>query len=412
MLLKPNMVNHFNPAEEDPVKGMDCLITHPSAVRCVFDYVYIALKGSGKIIIADAPVQGCDYDELLKKSGYGELFRYLKTKETARLEISFADLREVTYRKEDDGRIIQSDRKNMEFPGVMVDLLEDSYFNEVKNKKNLRITCYDARDTVSHHTEKHNIYKISSAVLSADFIINIPKPKSHRIAGYTAALKNMIGANARKEYLPHHRKGAKGVNSDEYVGTHRLLKWINSTSKDFMNHYVKTGNEAMVRFFDDIGRKTGRMLNKAEPRRFTSGTWYGNDTIWRTILDVNHAVMYADKDGVMRETLQRGIIHIGDMVVCGDHEGPLNPSYKKVGGILFSENAVDFDRTVVRLMGFDRDKLKVLTNAVKDDMINGGGSTGHLQLKSNDARYDKDIDDIREEDIFMFRPTKGWEGHI
>ena len=56
VLLKPNWVKHANPAEENMKKGMDCLITHPSVVRCIFDYVYIALKGKGKIIIADAIV--------------------------------------------------------------------------------------------------------------------------------------------------------------------------------------------------------------------------------------------------------------------------------------------------------------------------------------------------------------------
>ena len=412
VLLKPNMVNHINPAEKDPVKGMACLITHPSIVRCIFDYVYIALKGKGHIIIADAPVQGCNFDELLKNSGYGELFKYLKTKETEHLKISIADLREVTYIKEDSGVIIQKERENMEFPGILVDLGKKSYFGDLNNKKNLRITCYDAKDTIEHHTREHNEYKISSAVLKADVIISMPKPKSHRIAGYTAALKNMIGANARKEYLPHHRKGAKGVNSDEYVGTHRLLKWINSTAKDCMNHAIKMNNQALIRVFNEIGRRTGRRLNKLEPDRVISGMWYGNDTIWRTILDVNHAIMYADKDGIIKDIPQRKIIHIGDMVVCGDHEGPLNPSYKKVGGILFSENAVEFDMVVVKLMGFDWRKLKVLYKAIQDNMINDKDDIRFLQLKCNDIRYDKGIDDILREDFFMFKPTKGWEGHI
>ena len=36
VLLKPNMVNHHNPAEREFERGMDCLVTHPSVVRCLF----------------------------------------------------------------------------------------------------------------------------------------------------------------------------------------------------------------------------------------------------------------------------------------------------------------------------------------------------------------------------------------
>ena len=36
-------------------------------------------------------------------------------------------------------------------------------------------------------------YCISEACLEADVIINLPKPKTHRKAGFTGALKNMIG---------------------------------------------------------------------------------------------------------------------------------------------------------------------------------------------------------------------------
>jgi uncharacterized protein (DUF362 family) len=409
VLLKPNMVNHTNPAEEDPGRGMACLITHPSVVRCIFDYVFIALKGKGRIIIADAPIQGCNFDELLKRSGYGLLFNYLKGKETDDLKISYADLREVVYKKE-NGEILQNERPDMEYPGIEVDLGDDSYFVDVKKKENLRITCYDAKDTVEHHRQGHNVYKISSAVLCADIVISMPKPKSHRIAGYTAALKNMIGANARKEYLPHHRKGGKGTYSDEYTVSHGFLKWVNSTANDFMNHAVKNNDQKRIKFFNYIGRKTGRMLNEREPGRYSYGMWYGNDTIWRTILDVNHAVIYADKNGAMCDSPQRRMLCIGDMVICGDHEGPLSPKYKKVGGILFSDNPVIFDMIIVRLMGFDWKKLNTLYNAVNDKRLVSGLDPKTVFLSSNDLRFNKCISDIHYN--FNFTPTEGWRGHI
>jgi len=206
VLIKPNLVKHINLAETDMKRGMECLITHPSITRCVFDYVCIALKGKGKIIIADAPIQDCNFDEMLNNSGYGELFEYIKSLETEALKIEIGDLRGTRRIREEKYRR-QVDREDLQWPGCIVDIKDNSNFTNVIKKSKLRITNYHGRDTVAHHKDDKNEYCISEAALRADVIINLVKPKTHRIAGYTAALKNMIGINTRKEYLPHHRKG-------------------------------------------------------------------------------------------------------------------------------------------------------------------------------------------------------------
>lgn len=424
VLLKPNLVSHCNPAEKDLDKGMNCLITHPSIVRSIFDYVYIALKGEGRIIIADAPVQGCDFDLLFQNTGYGELMQYLMKKATSSLSIQVADLREVTYTQE-NGRKFQRERINTEFGSKTIDLKDNSFFAGVISHNGFRVTCYAGKDTDECHKHNCNKYKVSDAMLKADIIINIPKPKTHRIAGYTAALKNMIGINARKEYLPHHQKGAKGKGGDEYMNTHSILKWFNSTGNDIRNYSVKKNWQTIAFLSNEVCRRIGRKLDKYEPDRKKSGMWYGNDTIWRTILDVNHIVYFADKNGIMCEQQQRKIINIGDMVVCGDHEGPLRPSYKQVGGILFSEHPVLFDFFVVKLMGFKWNKFPVLVNAIKDRMLMGELLPMNLNsevsdekyfrfimkkfcMHSNEQKFNKTIDEISDEHIFRFVPTKGW----
>ncbi|MBR4667280.1 MAG: DUF362 domain-containing protein [Butyrivibrio sp.] len=407
VLLKPNLVNHKNPTEKDFKKGMDCLITHPSLVRCIFDYVVIALQGKGRVIIADAPIQDCDFDCLLSATGYGKLFDYFKEKTTDNLEILTADLRAVTYRREGK-KVVQSERNDMMFPGVNVDLGEASCFSNDKNCNKVRITNYDGSDTVSSHIEGKNVYSLSAAVLEADVIISLPKPKTHRIAGYTAALKNFIGVNARKEYLPHHKIGSAESGGDEYSGDHRFMKWINSRSNDLRNHAVKCGHENRAIFYDEIGRKTGKKLDKYNKNRYKFGMWHGNDTIWRTIIDVNHAVLFADKEGEIKDKPQRRIINIGDMIVCGEKEGPLRPSYKKLGGVLFSENAVEFDMFVVKIMGFDWKKIPVLKHASLDSKL--GAFTGNIVIYSNDKRFSGNLDEINEN--YGFKPTSGWEGHI
>lgn len=59
---------------------MTCLVTHPSLVRAILDYVVIALKGEGKIILGDAPMQGTGLDEMFELAGYNHLFSFINRK--------------------------------------------------------------------------------------------------------------------------------------------------------------------------------------------------------------------------------------------------------------------------------------------------------------------------------------------
>ncbi len=407
VLIKPNLVMHDNPAETDGQKKLDCLITHPSVTRCVFDYVYIALKGKGRIVIADAPVQDCRMDILLERSGYGKLLEYLMRHQSDQLGIEFADLRDTRLERE-GGRQRQGEREDVEYRGRVVDLGDGSEFAGLKTERKFRITNYAAGDTVRHHSKGRNEYCVSEALLQADVVVNLPKPKTHRLAGHTAALKNMIGINTRKEYLPHHRKGAKDKSGDEYLGSHRLWKWLNSTGNDIKNWALKRQADALVDSMNWACRLTGRKLDRLEENRKKFGMWYGNDTIWRTILDVNKIVCFCDKSGRVCAERQRKVLHIGDMIVCGDQEGPMRPSYKKVGGILFSDSPVEFDYCVAKLMGFDYTKMPTLLNALKDSALIR--ETDKIRLRSNCGEFDKEVDEIGLH--FGFRPSAGWIGHI
>ena len=408
ILIKPNLVMHDNPSEKDDAKKLECLITHPSVVRCLFDYVYIALKGRGKIIIADAPVQDCNFKLLLKRSGYDKLFELIKTKATSELKIEIEDLRD-TVLELTGGRQRQSDRINTKYNGRVIDLGNTSKFTGTGYSNKLRITNYAAKDTVEHHNGRKNEYCVSEAMLQADVIINLPKPKTHRIAGYTGALKNMIGINTRKEYLPHHRKGAKEKNGDEYIGTHSVLKRMNSSGNDIKNWALSKHISFMVDICNGVCRCLGRKLDRLEDNRKKFGMWYGNDTIWRTILDVNKIVYFSNKKGKICNKKQRTVLHFGDMIVCGEKEGPLGPSYKKVGGILYSDNPVSFDYCLVKIMGFDYRKLPTLNKAlVSQELIKE--RHGEIRLYSNENIFNKVVDDIN--DNFKFKPSAGWKDYL
>ena len=84
--LKPNFVGHNN-----PVDSIECMITQGSIIRAVLDYVYIALKGSGHINIADAPSIDTDFDEVLRVTGIDRIAEFYKA--SAGMEVSIVDMR-------------------------------------------------------------------------------------------------------------------------------------------------------------------------------------------------------------------------------------------------------------------------------------------------------------------------------
>src|ERR1039457_2770624 len=67
VVLKPNWVMHNNSSGQ----GTDCLITNPSVITAVLDYVLRA--SPGKVIVGDAPIQGCNLDRLMQEGGYMEI---------------------------------------------------------------------------------------------------------------------------------------------------------------------------------------------------------------------------------------------------------------------------------------------------------------------------------------------------
>ena len=403
VLIKPNLVMDHNPAEQDQIRGLQCMITHPSIVRFIFDYIVIALQGEGTIIVGDAPVQDCDFEQVKRLSGYDRLFDFMKRSIPKGIEFWSGDFRDTCLKRE-NGKLVQLDNTRKIFEGKVVDLADESYFNDYQQKHRLRVTNYEGAKTVEHHINGKNEYCINSCVLKADVIFNLCKPKTHRIAGFTGALKNSVGMNSRKEYLPHHTKGSIRTGGDEYSYGHDFVKFINSVANDLKNSSMEKNHVRLTSFFDGIGRKTGKYLDKMNPSREKFGMWHQNDTIWRTILDLNHLIIYCDKDGKMSKTPQRRMINFGDMIVSGEKEGPLCPSYKFLGGMLFSDNVVEFDYILVYLMGFLPKMFPVMRHALTDEKLQ---ITVPVFLRSNDELFNGYVEKTKKN--FAFIPTEGWK---
>src|SRR5690554_5888999 len=80
----------------------------------------------------------------------------------------------------------------------------------------LRGADYDEEITIAHHSGGRNAYLVARTVLSADLVVNVPKVKTHKKSGVTLSMKNLIGINGDKNWLPHYRAGFTSRGGDEF----------------------------------------------------------------------------------------------------------------------------------------------------------------------------------------------------
>ena len=358
-LIKPNWVFHVNPLDG----STESLITHTSLIRAVIDYLILALDQEGTIEIADAPLQGCDFNELLRRNSIMELIEGYRER-FPKVTISVFDLRKTIMRGE-HGWTGRLERQSIQ-PGdprgySLIDLGQESLLTDIQNGfERFRVTMYDHRIMHEHHNLEKHEYLISNSVLTSDFILNLPKLKCHNKAGITGALKNLVGINGHKEYLPHHTNGCPATGGDQYRGDSRIKPLINRIYDDYWSNHGSRGQvrNALSALAIRAGRRLSRLLDED---RLLEGGWSGNDTVPRTTLDLNHVLYYFDRHihGLSSAPV-RSVLHIVDGVVAGEGYGPLLPAPKRAGVVLGGLNPLSIDACGARLIGFDPMKVRLL----------------------------------------------------
>lgn len=402
VLVKPNWVSHRN---NNPKAGLDCLVTHTSIIRAVLDYCIIALKGSGKIILGDAPIQGADLGLLLNSNYVHELLKFYSNKGIV-IEISDFRMFQTTGK---NGVWHKRININNDDAAINVDLGDKSEFHDIEtSRKKFHVMDYSSKKTEQYHLSGKHVYSINKQVLDADVIINLPKPKCHKLAGMTGALKNMVGIVADKACLPHDSLGSKSAGGDSYPNKD-LLKAASIATREIKTKYEEIGcyTPALIaRYFDSGLRLLSRVFSG---NHYEFGSWHGNDTIWRTILDLNTIIQFADKNGVLQKTVQRKQFHLADMIISGENEGPLSPSPKELGVIVAGFDPAIVDSLIARIMGFDERKIPSIHYALERSLQNSCS----YELGSNDpVLCGKNIAEIDFPIEMQFKPHSGWQGFI
>jgi uncharacterized protein (DUF362 family) len=406
VVLKPNLIAAFRKSKTRCGEWQQ-VITNGSVVRAIADYVAVALGSSGRILIVDGPETEADFLEIVRLTGLDRVREHLCG---LGVRCELLDLRRERWIAENE---VLAQR--LPLPGdpsgyVEVALDDLSEFYDYGLSGRFYGADYDDQETASYHCNGRHRYVMCRSVMDADVIIDIPKLKTHKKTGITLSMKNMVGVNGLRNSLPHFTMGSASEGGDEFPPGVRGAR--------IQSHAIRAFKRALVRQGGKGGciarnvKRAGRLALGPTEEVIRSGNWFGNDTAWRMVLDLNKAVTWFDADGLPRSTPRRRL-SIVDGIVAGEGNGPLDPDPKPCGVLVGGANAVAVDTTCTLLMGFDDASLPLLRHAWRAHGYPlASFGEAEVECRSTRPSWCGGLASLRKAPHLGFRPHFGWRGHI
>jgi uncharacterized protein (DUF362 family) len=417
VVIKPNFVLHRN-ASGGP---LEAVVTHPSVLRAVADYVFIALNGRGRMIIADTPQMDCSWEELMRFEHLDVIADFYRERLGFRLEVM--DLRGFSVADPSQPAYVGNRTPLSGDPmgTLKFNLGRISAFQEIAGGETQFYGAdYNREETVALHSSGRHEYHVSRTLYSADVVISVPKMKVHKKVGVTLNLKGLVGTVTNKNCLVHYRLGTPSAGGDQLpddrpVSDLRMVR-LQRRLMDYTLARRSACGDHVYQKVQWLYRKLVRPLRRvsAETRSLDAGNWSGNDSAWRMTVDLAKLFFFSDKDGNISREPARRFFSVVDGLVGGEGEGPLAPMPVRAGCIVAGENLVAVDLVAARLMGFDVRRIRQFS------LIN-------LQEWDFGLRNPEDIEAVvdgkplRGVTLFdtswmsptpRFRPHPGWTGAI
>ncbi len=404
VFVKPNAVEHHHPEHKDVFS----IITHASILRPILDYICIALENKGRIIIGDSQLLFAHFDKAMAISKIEGLCEWYRTHSPVPIEC--LDLRMVRgVRSWMFGKWARKRVERDPRGYKVVDLGDRSCFKGIDPRR-LRIAIASHKNMCKYHADGKHQYVFPGSVLESDAIINIAKLKTHRRTAVTLAIKNFMGLPALKDSLPHFITGSVKEGGDQYIHPSlrkKICLWLHDV--------IQSNPWVPVKFVCAVLKKTLWNTHKIVPFKddIYEAMWYGNDTLWRTLIDLNRIAVYADKNGNIRDTVQRNYFGVLDGIVAGEKDGPLSPDPVRAGILMAGHNAVCLDTVGATLMGFDYKKIPMIMNAFGQNgaglpLIKGGAS----EITVIDKQGIFSLEQYKSVRNLHFEPHPQWKGHV
>lgn len=308
VFIKPNWVASRWRASCPHKHSLYSVITHPSVIEAMTDYVAEALNGQGEIIIGDNPSIDADFAELMAFTGIE------KIKNKYNVPVKIMDLRPLVCTD-----LANYGKKNLMVPqngdplgSVEVNLGKESLLYGLDPSR-FRGVFDEREETIASHSGETHLYTYAKSLYNADVYISIPKLKTHQKVGATLNLKGLVGSISNKNQLVHWQVGYPEIHGDEYP------------SKEA----YEEGQKASVKH---------------------RGAWPGNDTIWRMVVDLYKGM----------KVKPRRYFTVIDGIIAGEGQGPFCPTSKDVNTLIAGEDLLVVDCVAVRYMGINPNKIKYL----------------------------------------------------
>ncbi len=415
VVLKPNYVLSFNDSGQD----LFAVITHPSILRAMVDYAYVALKGQGRIVIADVPQMDCDWDELMRAQRLDAIQEFYWSK--FRFKVEAYDLRNfavIDHRKPP----LTENRKKL--PGdpagsVIINLGRKSHFYGLPNQ-NYYGADFNRQETIAHHQGETHEYCVSKTILSADVFLSVPKMKTHKKVGVTLNLKGLVGINTNKNYLIHYRLGTPKNGGDQLPdarpGADRALVRVQRWAYDRFLAQQSKAADAVYQTGVKIYRRTVKPFLRLSKETITvdAGNWHGNDSAWRMTADLAKILFFADAAGQLHATPRRRLFCVVDGIVGGDRLGPLEPDARRCGCLVAGAHPFAVDQVTTRLMGFDPRKLHQFDPLHEGDWDFGLRTLSEIAVIVGERRLSGSefFAPEHRDPYFGFVAHPGWKGQV
>lgn len=426
VFIKPNWVRHFHPTGGE----LFSLITHPAVLRPLVDYAFKAVGPQGRIYLMDAPLYDTDFAVLAERCQLDEFERAMRARG---VPLTSADLRSLIV-KIDRGVVVERQQRAVwSSEGVEFDLGAESELAELSDTlTHIYGSDYNRRWTTAQHHNGHaqrHCYRIARRALEADLFISVPKLKTHKKTGVTLNIKNLIGINTDKNYIPHFRIGSPTQGGDEYPDTqsffHQTRRFlVRHAREQVLGRWGERGEQLAHLFMTGLlAARAQQFEQRSGPRvdavdvfyqsvqgdAFRSGDWWGNDTCWRSALDLNKILLYGRLDGRLGEQPARRYFSLIDGICGGDQTGPLAPRARHEGVLLAGFDPLSVDEVATRVMGFDPRLIRDQRRGVELTRYTLTQSAWPLRVVSNRTEWQ---DAIQPGADLGFEPHFAWREYL
>lgn len=408
VVVKPNWIqesHEYLPRVWEPV------ITHPNIVISVVEVLAELIQRQGTICVCDAPNTYANFQKITMLGDFRKKLAELG-KRYPTLNFELLDLRRDIWTLKE--RVIIDRRPNSEDPRgyVCLNLGRDSRLWGYRGEGRYYGADYDRTQVRKHHLRDKQEYLLSGTAIKCDLFVNLPKLKTHGKTGITCSLKNLVGINGDKNWLPHYTEGSPKTDGDEFPKDNLVTMFERMSKRVGQSGLYNT--PILGTWGYRKARNIGKRVFGKSDNTIRNGNWFGNDTCWRMALDINRALLYGNPDGTWRDSESpKQYLTIVDGIIGGEGNGPLYPDEVQSKVLIAGRNPATVDAVACRLMGFDPKSLSILREAfAKHRWPIADRNMGQIMVMDERVGWTVRLKEVIPAVTGGFKPHFGWVGSI